>query len=155
MSRDIKIEAYDINSSSESSVEISSIGVNSDLIFTWTGDVNTDWTEAENWDLNHIPVLNSSVVIPDMDGDIIITYSSNEELILNSLSSIEDLVFSSGTIEVTGDSNVYNFTLANGVTFAQSESSTLTLNGEFESFDAFSLNGIIAGQGNIVGDLTL
>ena len=64
---------------------------------TWTGDVNSDWADADNWSPAGVPGVNSDVVIAS--GDAVASASIGT---VNSITDSSDLSFeSAGTNTVT------------------------------------------------------
>jgi len=79
---------------------------------TWTGAVDGSWHTAGNWDLARVPEAGDDVVIPDLPGTPAVTFDAGTTSI-QSLSCVEVLVLSGGTLDLAGPSTITGaFTLA-------------------------------------------
>jgi len=93
----------------------------SDLTYTWTGAVDSDWSTAGNWDVGHVPLVNSMVVIPDVSGSPTITYGDSVVLSLQSLNSSEEIALTDGGLSLTTSaSSVDVLTLSGDAVFSTS-----------------------------------
>ena len=52
---------------------------------TWTGDFDTDWNTADNWNSNVVPTANYGVIIPDKTNEPIVNEASATAAICNSM----------------------------------------------------------------------
>lgn len=72
---------------------------------TWTGNTNTDWATASNWDTNTVPTSIVNAVIPDVTNAPIIGASTNAVVFNLSVSESDGVVINSGgTLIVNGTS---------------------------------------------------
>ncbi|MFO0979550.1 MAG: hypothetical protein U0996_24325, partial [Planctomycetaceae bacterium] len=66
---------------------------------TWDGGAGTfNWFDANNWDTNAVPTTADDAVIPDLVGTPTITV--NATTTVNSITSLERIAFSAGTITI-------------------------------------------------------
>ena len=134
---------------------------------TWTGAVNTDWSNADNWDLHEVPNQNDSVIIlsrynnPTLTSDVVcgVLNDSTGDLSLSSYTlTVKGNVYVRGTIN--GDDGILlisgDFKRLPGGAY-NSSTSTLKLNGTSPdlstSFDYYNLIVNVSGTLSIDGKL--
>src|SRR5262249_5261556 len=127
----------------------------------WTGTAdNASWNLAGNWDLNRLPHAGDDVVIPDVAGTTLVTYSQDTTQV-KSISTSESLTITGGTLEVTGNlSATKDVTLSGGTLktarFTSSNSSRLLLSAGSGTLDNVTIAGTLeadAGSAYIVNGL--
>ena len=79
---------------------------------TWTGAVSTNWNTAGNWNPSGVPIATSTVTIPNLTNDPILT--QNVSIATLTLQTGVPLNFGGFTLTATGTATIANSTLSNG-----------------------------------------
>ncbi len=126
---------------------------------TWDGDAGDGlWISQQNWDTDTVPSGSSQVMIPSDAGNVQISLSSENCSSLDCLSSFQ---LTSGSIAITGSSNVSNMifdgggftpTVDTGGLFTISGNSSCNV-GQVTGTGSFSNAGIFDAMGFGVNDL--
>ena len=124
---------------------------------TWNGDGDgSSWHDADNWDLNQVPVAGDDVIIPDVVPTTVVVFSTGTTAI-NSLDCVEPFELTGGTLDIaatTAFNNTYtqNAGLLTGTSDVVVSELTRWNGGEIEGTtgtETFTANmGMEVGSGN-------
>jgi hypothetical protein len=96
------VSAYNMAGESGKTSPLSYIPPGTSPVFTWTGAVNSDWGEPENWDVGEVPGDGDYVII-SADRQSAIHSIINGQSIIDQLSCSGQLTISGGSISIDGD----------------------------------------------------
>lgn len=118
-------------------------------IYEWTGNTDTDWSTASNWDLNSVPPTGASVNIPNTTNAPIISATTGVNVYDLDIDEPNDglTINGGGSLDVDGTPSgniTYNRTLAANKWHLVGS----PVDGETYNDDWVSNNGISSGTGN-------
>jgi hypothetical protein len=119
-------------------------------IARWDGGGDgTTWNDARNW-VGDVPPLDGDKVIIDIPGNANITYSfANGDTLLQSLECKESLIVTSGTLEISQDSNLESLEFRTGTLKGAGNLSVNTLrwaSGTLEGNSSLTVNNTLELQ---------
>ncbi|MFC1762152.1 hypothetical protein ACFL6U_08730 [Planctomycetota bacterium] len=127
---------------------------------TWTGAINSDWLNPDNWDLGRIPALDDTPRIGSMPGPVIDAPGAVCERLDHGRNAEADLtVLEGGVLEVTGGNNDINLGRGGAKGILNVVGGTVTVSRDLDMGDqgvgAEGVVNMFGGTLNIGDDLEL